>query len=115
MTAERTERSVLDTAMTITGFGEDALKRFGIQDRDKLQILVPGLQFGETVDMLGNGTSLRGIGTRNSGIGHGDRSVATYIEGSRTADTYGIQPGDGFDLERVEVARGPQKSRFAGL
>ena len=53
VTAERTERSVLDTAMTITGFGEDALKRFGIQDRDKLQILVPGLQFGETVDMLG--------------------------------------------------------------
>ena len=44
VTAERTERSVMDTAMTITGFGEDALKRFGIQDRDKLQILVPGLQ-----------------------------------------------------------------------
>ncbi len=108
VTAERTERSVLDTAMTITGFGEDALKRFGIQDRDKLQILVPGLQFGETVDMLGNGTSLRGIGTRNAGIGHGDRSVATYIEGAYTVGTYGTAPGGGFDLERVEVARGPQ-------
>jgi iron complex outermembrane receptor protein len=108
VTAERTERSVMDTAMTITGFGEDALKRFGIQDRDKLQILVPGLQFGETVDMLGNGTSLRGIGTRNAGIGHGDRSVATYIEGGYTVGTYGTAPGGGFDLERVEVARGPQ-------
>ena len=29
VTAERTERSVLDTAMTIPGFGEDALKRCG--------------------------------------------------------------------------------------
>ena len=108
VTAERTEKNVLDTAMTITGFSEDALKQFNVQDRDKLQILVPGLQFGETVDMLGNGTSLRGIGTRNAGIGHGDRSVATYIDGAYTVGTYGTAPGGGFDLERVEVARGPQ-------
>ena len=108
VTAERTEKNVLDTAMTITGFSEDALKQFNVQDRDKLQILVPGLQFGETVDMLGNGTSLRGIGTRNAGIGHGDRSVATYIDGAYTVGTNGTAPGGGFDLERVEVARGPQ-------
>ena len=108
VTAERTERNVLDTAMTITGFSEDALKRFGVQDRDKLQLLVPGLQFGETVDMVGNGTSLRGIGTRNAGIGHGDRSVATYVDGAYTIGVYGTAPGGGFDLERIEVARGPQ-------
>ena len=28
VTAERTEKSVMDTAMTITGFTEDTLKRF---------------------------------------------------------------------------------------
>ena len=108
VTAERTEKSVMDTAMTITGFTEDTLKRFGIQDRDKLQLLVPGLQFGETHDQVGNGTSLRGIGTRNAGIDHGDRSVATYIDGAYTIGVYGTAPGGGFDLERVEVARGPQ-------
>jgi iron complex outermembrane receptor protein len=112
VTAERTERSVLDTAMTITGFGEDALKHFNMQDRDKLQILVPGLQFGETVDVSGNSTSLRGIGTRNAGIGQGDRSVATYVDGAYTAGTYGVAPGGGFDLERVEVARGPWPSGY---
>lgn len=108
VTAERTAKSVMDTSMTITGFSDDTLKRFGIQDRDKLQILVPGLQFGETVDQIGNGTSLRGIGTRNAGIGQGDRSVATYIDGAYTVGVYGTAPGGGFDLERVEVARGPQ-------
>ncbi len=108
VTAERTAKSVMDTSMTITGFNEDTLKRFGVQDRDKLQILVPGLQFGETVDQIGNGTSLRGIGTRNAGIGQGDRSVATYIDGAYTIGVYGTAPGGGFDLERVEVARGPQ-------
>ena len=50
VTAERTAKNVMDTPMTITGFTEDMLKRFGIQDRDKLQLLVPGLQFGETYD-----------------------------------------------------------------
>ena len=106
--AERTEKNILDTAMTITGFTSDMLQEFGIQDRDKLQLLVPGLQFGETVDQVGNGTSLRGIGTRNAGIDHGDQSVATYVDGAYTIGTYGVAPGGGYDLERVEVARGPQ-------
>lgn len=106
--AERRERSILDTPMTITGFTSETLQALRIQDRDKLQILVPGLQFGETVDQVGNGTSLRGIGTRNAGIDHGDRSVATYVDGAYTIGVYGVAPGGGFDLERVEVARGPQ-------
>ncbi|MGI9233675.1 MAG: TonB-dependent receptor [Woeseiaceae bacterium] len=108
VTAEKTEKNIMDTAMTITGFNEAMLKEFGIQDRDKLQLLVPGLQFGETHDQVGNGTSLRGIGTRNAGIDHGDRSVATYVDGAYTIGVYGVAPGGGFDLERVEVARGPQ-------
>ncbi len=108
VTAERTAKNVMDTPMTITGFTEDMLKQFHVQDRDKLQLLVPGLQFGETHDQVGNGTSLRGIGTRNAGIDHGDRSVATYIDGAYTIGVYGTAPGGGFDLERVEVARGPQ-------
>ena len=108
VTAERTAKNVMDTPMTITAFTGDMLKQFGVQDRDKLQLLVPGLQFGETHDQVGNGTSLRGIGTRNAGIDHGDRSVATYINGAYTIGLYGTAPGGGFDLERIEVARGPQ-------
>jgi outer membrane receptor protein involved in Fe transport len=108
VTAEKTEKNVMETAMTITAFNADMLKELGIQDRDKLQILVPGLQFGETRDQEGNGTSLRGIGTRNAGIDHGDRAVATYVDGAYTIGVYGVAPGGGFDLERVEVARGPQ-------
>ena len=108
VTAERTATNVMDTPMTVTAFTEDRLKQLGIEDRDKLQALVPGLQFGETHDQVGNGTSLRGIGTRNAGIDHGDRSVATYVDGAYTIGVYGTAPGGGFDLERIEVARGPQ-------
>ena len=47
VTAERTAKNVMDTPMTITGFTEDMLKQFHVQDRDKLQLLVPGLQSGD--------------------------------------------------------------------
>lgn len=60
VSADRTEGNILDTPMTITGFTSDMLKQMGIQDRDKLQVLVPGLQFGESHDQVSNGTSLRG-------------------------------------------------------
>ncbi|MEM7314492.1 MAG: TonB-dependent receptor plug domain-containing protein, partial [Planctomycetota bacterium] len=93
--AERTEKNILDTAMTITGFTSEMMQEFGIQDRDKLQILVPGLQFGENVDQQGNGISLRGIGTRVAGIEHHDRSVATYVDGAYTIGVYGVAPGGG--------------------
>ena len=108
VTAERKEENVLDTPMTLTAFSSSMLEQLGVQDRDKLQNLVPGLQFGDTGDQEGNGTTLRGIGTRVGGIEHRDRSVATYIDGAYTVGVYGTAPGGGFDLERVEVARGPQ-------
>ena len=38
VTAERTAKSVMDTSMTITGFSEDTLKKFGIQDLSLIHI-----------------------------------------------------------------------------
>jgi outer membrane receptor protein involved in Fe transport len=108
VTAERVEANILDTAMTITAFDSDMLQQLGLQDRDKLQNLVPGLQFGDTMDQQGNGVVLRGIGTRQAGMNHMDRAVAQYVNGAYTIGTYGTLPGGGFDLEGIEIARGPQ-------
>ena len=108
VSAERREANVMDTAMSISAFSADMMTQLGINDRDKLQNLVPGLQFGDTGDQEGNGTTIRGVGTSVGGIEHRDRSVATYVDGAYTIGVYGTAPGGGFDLERVEVARGPQ-------
>jgi len=108
VTAERREANVMDTPMSITAFSSEMMLNLGINDRDKLQNLVPGLQFGDTGDQEGNGTTIRGVGTSLGGIEHRDRSVATYVDGSYTIGVYGTAPGGGFDLERIEVARGPQ-------
>jgi iron complex outermembrane receptor protein len=39
---------------------------------------------------------------------HADLGVATYVDGAYTLGAYGVAPGGGFDMARVEVARGPQ-------
>ena len=108
VTAEKVEENILDVPMTITAFDSKALEELVLQDKTDLQSLVPGLQFGDEMDQEGQGTVIRGIGTRIAGQTHTDRAVATYIDGAYTIGLYGTLPGGGFDLERIEVARGPQ-------
>ena len=108
VTAEKIEEDILAVPMTITAFDADMLEQLVLQDRIDLQTLVPGLQFGDEMDQEGQGTVIRGIGTRLAGQTHTDRAVATYVDGAYTIGLYGTLPGGGFDLARIEVARGPQ-------
>ncbi len=108
VTAERVEESVMEVPMTITAFDSSLLEELVIQERTDLQNLVPGLQFGDEIEQQGQGTVIRGIGTRNAQYDQSDYAVATYVDGAYTLGVYGTTPGGGFDLERVEVARGPQ-------
>ena len=63
--------------------------------------------FQDEGTQTGQGTTIRGIGTRLAGETVSDLAVATYVDGVYTLGIYGVAPNM-FDLERVEVARGPQ-------
>jgi len=108
VTAERVEENVMEVPMTISAFDSSLLEELVIQERTDLQNLVPGLQFGDEIEQQGQGTVMRGIGTRNAQYAQADYAVATYVDGAYTLGVYGTTPGGGFDLERIEVARGPQ-------
>jgi iron complex outermembrane receptor protein len=108
VSAQRVEEDILDVPMTITAFDTDMMTKLQIQNVVDLQDMTPGLQFGDSVEQSGQGTVIRGIGTRVANFEEMDYAVATYIDGAYTLGVYGIAPGGGFDLQRVEVARGPQ-------
>ena len=107
VTAEKREENLLDVPVTMTAFSSQMLEELGITNHDDLEQMVPGLQFQDEGTQTGQGTTIRGIGTRLAGETVSDLAVATYVDGVYTLGIYGVAPNM-FDLERVEVARGPQ-------
>ena len=91
--------------VTMTAFSQDMIEELGMTSDEDLEQLVPGLQFA--YDSEGNGITIRGIGTQKAVEYNADLAVAFYVDGVYTNDVYGLAPNL-FDVERVEVARGPQ-------
>jgi iron complex outermembrane recepter protein len=107
VTAEKREESILEVPLTMSAFNEQMIEELGMTNGNDLEQLVPGLQLGDNGEQVGQGTVIRGIGSRLAGETHSDLAVATYVDGVYTIGTFGVAPNL-FDVERVEVARGPQ-------
>lgn len=110
VTAEKRSESLLKTPVTMTAFSEQMIEELGMTNALDLEQMTPGLQFGSAALQQrsdGQGVTIRGIGTQSSRELHSDLAVAMYVDGVYTVDTYGLAPNL-FDIERVEVARGPQ-------
>ena len=105
VTAERQEASVSDTSISITALTSDFLEDFGIRNQSDLQNLIPATVI-EPYDL-----SIRGIGRPFRALG-GDPGVATYVNGVYSEDFYIASSGGLWDLERVEVLRGPQGTLY---
>ena len=102
VTAERRESTVQDTAIAITAFTGEFLEDFGIRNQEDLQNYTPATTI-QPYDM-----SIRGVGRLFRALG-GDPGIATYFDGAYSED-FGIASTEGglFDIERIEVLRGPQ-------
>ncbi len=110
VTGERGEQRSLDRAMTVTGFNAGMIEALGIQNTDDLEVLVPGLQVGVRSHAGKNEDGhlvMRGVANDRRVNFFQDSSVAVYIDGVYTPVSYGLDAGM-FDVERIEVARGPQ-------
>ena len=107
VTAERREASLQETSISITAFTGEDLVRKGIQTSEQLSGFTPGLQIQR--DVIGK-VVIRGIGTENFTIA-GDPGVAISQDGAYLARS-SVAIFDMFDLERVEVLRGPQGTLY---
>jgi len=109
VTAQKREENVQDVPIAISVFSETELDRLGIVDLAGISLRTPGFSMGSK-DAASSQLSIRGIGSVDDGAA-ADNSVIVYIDEVPIGRAAGMEI-DLFDLERVEVLRGPQGTLF---
>lgn len=109
VTARRREESLQSAPVTVTAFGNEELTAKGINDFTRLAQATPGINF-DAFPKAAPRPFFRGIGSANQGAG-GDPSSVAFLDGVYLgrAAMLGI---DFFDMERIEVLKGPQGTLF---
>lgn len=109
VTAQRRVENLQRAAIAVSAVSGDALVSAGITETSALSRLVPSLQIQPTG---GSGTSffLRGVGTLQSNA-FGENPIAFNYNGVYVARPTG-PVGAFYDLERVEVVKGPQGTLY---
>lgn len=107
VTAQRRSESLQNVPISITALTGATLAAAGIQSTEQLSNLTPGLLVQRSV--VGK-ISIRGVGNENYTIS-GDPGVAVHADGVYVARaSAGLF--DLFDINRVEVLRGPQGTLY---
>ncbi len=112
VTAQKREQALADVPLAVSAFTARALDDAGVVSTKDLADLVPSLRIpNESPSGSGNGfVFMRGIGTDNTQYTL-DPAVGIYIDGVYFARAYGTI-FDLFDVERIEVLRGPQGTLY---
>ena len=108
VTAQKRSENLEKTPVAITAFTAATIAQAGLTGPQRLQFLTPSMTFGNNDGYTY--VTLRGIGT-DATLTSAEASVATYQDGVYTGDL--IAEGmPSFDLERIEVLRGPQGTLY---
>ena len=110
VTARKREESIQETPISVTAFTEGMIQRAGITDVADVAIRTPGLAYGNYGDEKLSPTSLRGV-IGGSGSAGADGAVGFYLDEVFLGQGVGATI-DLFDMERIEVLRGPQGTLF---
>jgi len=107
VTAQKRAENLQKAPVAITALSASTLEQRSLDQPVKLQYAVPSLTFGENQGF--STITLRGVGTDLTALG--ESTVATYQDGVYTGQIIS-QSVPTFDLERVEVLRGPQGTLY---
>ena len=108
--ARRVEENVQDTPVAIGVLNDEFLEKQGIESVEDVLVQTPGATF-LTFSKAQPEKSLRGFVAPSTGNASSEQSIVTVVDGfSLTKDAIKSPPV--FDLERVEVLRGPQGTTF---
>src|SRR5882757_5364037 len=110
VTAQKRTETVNSTPVAVTALGMTQLQDAGVNTVSELTASVPNLQIHTIgiVDFVG--VTIRGVSNQVY-LPQGNPAVSTYIDGIYVDPPVGFS-NDLYDLERVEVLRGPQGTLY---
>lgn len=114
VTAQRREQSLSDVPISLSAFGQERLDVQGVRRIDDVVRLTPGVTFGraDARNGLAANIAIRGIastaGAGTTGIYIDDTPIQIRSLGYSSFNSFPSV----FDIERIEVLRGPQGTLF---
>jgi iron complex outermembrane receptor protein len=108
VTAQKRESTEQKTAIALTVLGNEVLERNGVGDLKDMAVLAPGVNFSNaSANVI---VAVRGVSSRDT-TEIGDPAVSVSTDGFYIQRPIGLADAL-YDLERVEVLRGPQGTLY---
>ncbi len=111
VTAQKREQPIQDVPLSVTAVNVEDIEATKLRDLRDLTVGIPNVGFDEIGTSRGTANfSIRGLGI-NSSIPSIDPTVGVFVDGIYMG-TNSVMLYDAFDLELIEVLRGPQGVLF---
>jgi len=109
VTAQKREQAATDVPIALSAYSGQFLEDLGLRELDEVSDFVPGLQV-QLQSPNNPGLVIRGI-TSDDGAANQEARVSVFIDGVPASRARGAV-SELFDLERIEVLKGPQGTLF---
>jgi iron complex outermembrane receptor protein len=104
VTARKREEKAFDIPDAVTAFSAEKIRALGLQDFEDFTSLIPSAAVSESGFGINRSVFIRGVGTP---VLLEDPGVGYYVDDVYMGGIV-VNPAQYYDLERVEVLRGPQ-------
>ncbi len=111
VTAQRRAESIMSVPLAVSAFSQNDLANLGISNSSDLAGQVPSLQVNSAFGAVQPNFTVRGIGVANEHNPNQASPIGVYFDDAYIASraAQGLQL---FDLDRVEILRGPQGTLY---
>ena len=110
VTAQKREQRLIDVGIAVTAFSSEDLAQFGWDEPSDLAAQTPNMNVNQVFGNSIPNVSIRGIGLNDYAVNN-NPAVGVYVD-----EVYLVSPAmlsfQLFDLERVEVLKGPQGTLY---
>jgi len=110
VTAQKRTQNINDVSIAVTAFSAEQMDALGLEDSTELIAFTPGVSLAGDIGGQRAIFNIRGV-VQNDYADIAEAPVAVYVDGgylaSTQAQTFGL-----FDIERVEILKGPQGTLF---